>query len=89
MIYFFVQLYKCEKFLNYLSKLIDKSTKLCYNNTVKECNFLWRDFGMKREYVAPEYNTDVDFSDVILISIQEDLENDTITGIIDIEDLFG
>ena len=44
---------------------------------------------MKREYVAPEYNTDVDFSDVILISIQEDLENDTITGIIDIEDLFG
>ena len=44
---------------------------------------------MKREYVAPEYNNSVDFSDIILISIQEDLENDTITGIIDIEDLFG
>ena len=44
---------------------------------------------MKPKYEKPNYS-DVEFvNDIILISIQEDLENDTITGIIDIEDLFG
>ena len=44
---------------------------------------------MKREYVTPEYNNEVNLTDVILISVQEDSENGTITGIVDIEDLFG
>lgn len=42
---------------------------------------------MKREYIRPEYNNDNQLEDVILISIQED--DDSITGIVDIEDLFG
>ena len=42
---------------------------------------------MKREYIRPEYEYNTQLEDVILISIQE--EDDKITGIIDIEDLFG
>ena len=44
---------------------------------------------MKIKYEAPDYSKVEYVNDIILISIQEDLENDTITGIIDIEDLFG
>ena len=44
---------------------------------------------MKKEYVTPEYSNNLDLSDVILLSIQADEDNETITGIIDIEDLFG
>ena len=42
---------------------------------------------LKREYIKPEYNNENQLEDIILISIEED-EN-SITGIIDIEDLFG
>ena len=42
---------------------------------------------LKREYIRPEYNNNTQLDDVILVSIQEDI--DRITGIIDIEDLFG
>ena len=44
---------------------------------------------MKREYIRPEYDNNTQLDDVILISIQEDTENSKITGIVDIEDLFG
>ena len=44
---------------------------------------------MKPKYEKPNYSDVELVNDIILISIQEDLENDTITGIIDIEDLFG
>ena len=44
---------------------------------------------MKKAYVSPEYNNNNQLEDIILVSIQEDLENDRITGIVDIEDLFG
>lgn len=42
---------------------------------------------MKREYIRPEYNNDNQLEDVILVSVEVD--GDTITGIVDIEDLFG
>lgn len=44
---------------------------------------------MKIEYVRPEYENNNQLADVILISIQENLAENKITGIIDIEDLFG
>lgn len=44
---------------------------------------------MKKKYMTPEYINEVELSDVILVSIQCSEESDTITGIIDIEDLFG
>lgn len=44
---------------------------------------------MKKEYIKPEYDNNNQLADVILISIQKDEENNKITGIIDIEDLFG
>lgn len=43
---------------------------------------------MKTKYVRPEYEINNQLADVILVSIQEDLDNQTITGIVDIEDLF-
>jgi len=42
---------------------------------------------LKREYIRPEYNNDNQLEDVILVSVEVD--GDTITGIVDIEDLFG
>ena len=42
-----------------------------------------------KKYVRPEYNINNQLEDVILASIEVDYDNDTITGIIDIEDLFG
>lgn len=42
---------------------------------------------MKKEYIRPEYNNDNQLEDVILVSIETD--GDTITGIVDIGDLFG
>ena len=42
---------------------------------------------MKIEYVRPEYDNDNQLADVILISTIE--ENNKITGIVDIEELFG
>ena len=44
---------------------------------------------MKREYIRPEYDNNNQLEDVILVSIEKDEENDTITGIVDIEDLFN
>jgi hypothetical protein len=42
-----------------------------------------------KQYVRPEYNINNQLEDVILASIEVNTDNDTITGIIDIEDLFG
>ena len=42
-----------------------------------------------KKYVKPEYNINNQLEDVILASIEVNTDNDTITGIIDIEDLFG
>lgn len=42
---------------------------------------------MKIEYVRPEYENNSQLDDVILVSTIE--EENKITGIIDIEDLFG
>lgn len=40
-----------------------------------------------KKYIAPEYKNEHLFDDIVLISIQAD--GDKITGIVDIEDLFG
>ena len=42
---------------------------------------------MKIEYIRPEYENNDQLTDVILLSIQQDGEK--ITGVVDIEDLFG
>ena len=42
---------------------------------------------MKKEYLAPSYGKEEIIDDIVLISVQ--VEDDTITGIVDIEDLFG
>ena len=44
---------------------------------------------MKIEYKRPEYENNNQLADVILVSVSEDLEQNKITGVIDIEDLFG
>ncbi len=43
---------------------------------------------MKREYITPEYENKNQLEDVILVSVVVDEGDRTITGIIDIEDLF-
>lgn len=43
---------------------------------------------MKIEYVRPEYENNNQLADIILISIEENLDENKITGVIDIEDLF-
>ena len=43
---------------------------------------------MKREYITPEYENKNQLEDVILVSVVVDKNDGTITGIIDIEDLF-
>lgn len=67
---------------------------MCYNCIVIELqpwdNYVFRRYTeLKREYIRPEYDNNTQLDDVILISIQEDAENSKITGIVDIEDLFG
>ncbi len=42
---------------------------------------------MKKEYIRPEYENNNQLADVILVSTIE--ENNKITGIVDIEELFG
>ena len=42
-----------------------------------------------KKYVRPEYNINNQLEDVILASIEVEANKDTITGIIDIEDVFG
>jgi hypothetical protein len=42
-----------------------------------------------KKYVRPEYNINNQLEDVILASIEVSTDNDTITGIINIDDLFG
>ena len=42
---------------------------------------------MKIEYIRPDYENNNQLADVILLSVQQD--GDKITGIVDIEDLFG
>jgi hypothetical protein len=42
-----------------------------------------------KKYVRPEYNINNQLEDVILASIEVNTDKDTITGIINIEDLFG
>ena len=44
---------------------------------------------MKREYITPEYENKNQLEDVILVSVVVNEEEQTITGIIDIEDLFN
>lgn len=44
---------------------------------------------MKIEYVRPEYENNNQLVDIILISVVEDQEENKITGVIDIEDLFS
>lgn len=44
---------------------------------------------MKREYITPEYENKNQLEDVILVSVQVNEDDRTITGIIDIEDLFN
>ena len=48
----------------------------------------WRKFELKREYITPEYENKNQLEDVILVSVVVDKDDGTITGIIDIEDLF-
>ena len=43
---------------------------------------------MKREYVRPEYDSNIQLEDIMRISVQESEDGDRITGIVDIEDLF-
>ena len=43
---------------------------------------------MKREYITPEYENKNQLEHVILVSVVVDEDDRTITGIIDIEDLF-
>ncbi len=43
---------------------------------------------MKREYITPEYEHKNQLEDVILVSVVVDEDDRTITGIVDIEDLF-
>ncbi len=40
------------------------------------------------EYVRPEYENNNQLVDIILISIEENQDENKITGVIDIEDLF-
>lgn len=40
-----------------------------------------------KKYIKPEYDNNNQLADVVLLSVQKD--GDKITGIIDIEDLFG
>ena len=44
---------------------------------------------MKTKYIRPEYEANNQLEDIILISTVKDEDNQTITGIVDIEDLFG
>ena len=44
---------------------------------------------MKTKYIKPEYENNNQLEDIILLSTIKDEENQTITGIVDIEDLFG
>lgn len=45
---------------------------------------------MKTKYIRPEYENNNQLEDIILLSkIETDEDNQTITGIIDIEDLIG
>lgn len=44
---------------------------------------------MKKEYIRPEYENNNQLADVILVSTIKDEENNKITGIVDIEELFG
>ena len=44
---------------------------------------------MKREYIRPEYEVNNQLADIILISIEENTAENKITGVVDIEDLFG
>ena len=43
---------------------------------------------MKREYVRPEYDSNIQLEDIMRISVQESEDGETIKGIVDIEDLF-
>lgn len=66
---------------------------MCYNYTIRIyvlwVNYVYRRISkLKTKYVRPEYEINNQLADVILVSIQEDLDNQTITGIVDIEDLF-
>lgn len=47
----------------------------------------WREFTLKK-YVTPEYENKNQLVDIILTSVVADEKGHTITGIIDIEDLF-
>ncbi|MBQ7225435.1 MAG: hypothetical protein IJX02_02395 [Clostridia bacterium] len=42
-----------------------------------------------KKYIKPEYDNNNQLADVVLLSVQKDEVNNKITGIIDIEDLFG
>ena len=89
-LYFCALLQKIKK----ISFLIDKIKALCYNYTIRIyvlwVNYVYRRISkLKTKYVRPEYEINNQLADVILVSIQEDLDNQTITGIVDIEDLFG
>ena len=45
---------------------------------------------MKREYIRPEYDSDNQLEDIMDVSVQYEVdeENQTITGIVDIESLY-
>lgn len=42
---------------------------------------------MKKTYISPEYNVEVEMNDIILVSNQQ--EGDSYIGIVDIEEIFG
>ena len=44
---------------------------------------------MKKQYISPEYDNNNQLEDVMLLSVTRDEENNKITGIVDIEDLFS
>lgn len=61
----------------------------CKSRTTPWDNYaFWRKFELKREYITPEYENKNQLEDVILVSVVVDKDDGTITGIIDIEDLF-
>lgn len=43
---------------------------------------------MKKEYIAPQYTSQEEINDIIMISTQVD-ENGSFIGIVDIEDILG
>lgn len=44
---------------------------------------------MKKEYIRPEYDTNNQLEDIMTVSYEVSENGDTITGIVDIEELFG